>query len=106
LPSYSNRCRVFFASAELRIPSHELRYEVVAERLLNAFGGAPVTSLDGFRLAVDSGIVLARPSSTEPAVSLRVEGADDGSYERCLSAVLSCAPEVRFPPLESTAKKF
>jgi phosphomannomutase len=47
--------------------------------------------VDGARLVMNDGIVLARASSTEPVVSLRVEAFSerefDGLLARCLAAL-------------------
>ena len=80
-----------YGTPELRIPAAVLDYGAVIGRLRAAFPGADELSIDGVRLNLEDRIVLARESSTEPVVSLRIEASDDGgcrdTVARCLAAL-------------------
>lgn len=80
-----------FSTPELRLPASALNFETVRMRLRAAFPQALELTVDGSRLSLDQGIVLVRESSTEPIVSLRIEGGSRQSYDelvnRCLSAL-------------------
>jgi phosphomannomutase len=97
-----------FASPELRVPMQALSYGIIASRLKNAFPSAELSTVDGTRLTSPAGVILARESSTEPAVSLRVEGFTASVYPELLAALLRQLPEVRdllASQLESAASK-
>ena len=80
-----------FTTPELRIPAAVLDYGEVVDRLRQAFAGADELAIDGARLVMNDGIVLARESSTEPVVSLRVEAFSEAGYQnlvaRCLTSL-------------------
>jgi phosphomannomutase / phosphoglucomutase len=83
-----------FASPELRVPARTLAYETIAARLRDVFPSGELSTVDGTRLALTDGVVLARESSTEPDVSLRVEGFSPTAYRELLAKVLRQLPEV------------
>jgi phosphomannomutase len=87
--------RRVFASPELRVPMEVLSYATIAARLKTAFPSAAISSVDGTRLTSVGGVVLARESSTEAAVSLRVEGFTSTAYPERLAELLRQLPEVR-----------
>jgi phosphomannomutase / phosphoglucomutase len=82
-----------FASPELRVPAALLSYDVIAARLKEAFPSATLSAVDGTRLTLPGGVVLARESSTEPAVSLRVEGFSLTAYHEFLMELHRLLPE-------------
>ncbi len=82
-----------FSTPELRIPASLLGYSVVVERLRAAFPGAEELNLDGARLTLPDGILLARESSTEPVVSLRVEAFNQRGYENLVDICLASLGE-------------
>jgi phosphomannomutase / phosphoglucomutase len=84
-----------FASPELRMPIHLLPYETVAERLKEAFPSGELLAVDGTRFTLADGVVLVRESSTEPAISLRVEGFSLIAYRKLLATVLDNLHEVQ-----------
>ena len=88
-----------YSTPELRLPESVMSYAQVAERLRREFPNAPETHLDGMRMELTDGIVLARRSSTEPVVSLRIEGFDRPGFEklveRCLSSLDTAASVLR-----------
>jgi phosphomannomutase len=82
-----------FSTPELRIPATLLGYSVVVERLRAAFPGAEELALDGARLTLADGILLARESSTEPMVSLRVDAFNQRGYEKLVGECLASLGE-------------
>jgi phosphomannomutase len=78
-----------FSTPELRIRGTVLDYATVVARLRRAFPDAEELAIDGARLTVDGGIVLVRESSTEPVVSLRIEGSTEHDFGRLLSQCLT-----------------
>jgi phosphomannomutase/phosphoglucomutase len=82
-----------FSTPELRLPASVLDFPVVRERLRAAFPGAEESHIDGIRLALQEGVVLARESSTEPVVSLRIEGHSAGTRDQLIALCLECLHE-------------
>ena len=82
-----------FTTPELRIPMRVISYATVVRRLQQIFPDSSVMNVDGTRLVQDSGVVLARESSTEPVVSLRIEGVDPASYKMLLAKTIDVLPE-------------
>ncbi len=77
-----------YSTPELRLPSSLLDFPAVAARLSSTFSLAQVTELDGMRFLLNDGVVLVRRSTTEPVVSLRLEGFDQAAYEQLLDRTL------------------
>jgi len=84
-----------FSTPELRLPAALLSHDAVLRRLRAAFPGAEESNIDGARLVVDDGIVLARESSTEAVVSLRIEGLSSAGYGRLVRHCLDSLAEAR-----------
>jgi phosphomannomutase / phosphoglucomutase len=84
-----------YSTPELRIPESTLDYDTVLARLREAFREAEESSVDGARLELQEGIILARASSTEPVVSLRVEAFSEHGLEDLLARCLVTLGEVR-----------
>jgi phosphomannomutase/phosphoglucomutase len=82
-----------FSTPELRLPASLLNYGAVMDRLHAAFPGAEESSVDGARLVLSDGIVLARESSTEAVVSLRIEGFNSAGYARLVDVCLGSLRE-------------
>ena len=78
-----------FSTPELRLPASILEFAAVRDRLRAAFPGAEESDIDGVRLMLDEGVILARESSTEPVVSLRIEGFSQHVYEALTSRSLA-----------------
>ncbi len=80
-----------FSTPELRLPSSILNYDVVRDRLHAEFPDAEQSNIDGTRLMLKDGVILARESSTEAVVSLRIEGFSSRGYSelvtRCLASL-------------------
>ncbi len=83
------------STPELRIPESTLDYDTVLARLREAFREAEESSVDGARLEMPEGIILARASSTEPVVSLRVEAFSERGLEDLLARCLVTLGEAR-----------
>ena len=83
-----------FATPDLRLPSAALPFGEVAQRLRHAFGAAQETTIDGLRLEMPEGSVLARESVTEPVVTMRIEGASGENLQRLVERCLAAFPEV------------
>jgi phosphomannomutase/phosphoglucomutase len=64
----------YFISEDIRVPCPEGQAAGVVERLKAEFAGRPQDHTDGVRVEFDGGWALCRPSVTEPALSVRVEG--------------------------------
>jgi phosphomannomutase len=88
-----------FSTPELRVPAALMDYREIVSRLREEFPGAMETNVDGVRLELEEGVLLVRKSSTEPMVSLRIEGYSQAGYgrllERCLRSLDSTAPLMR-----------
>ena len=82
-----------FSTPELRLPASLLAFLDVRDRLRSSFPGAQESEIDGTRLVLDDGVLLARESSTEPVVSLRIEGFSPGGYDRLVASCLAALPE-------------
>ncbi len=83
-----------FSTPELRLPQRSLDFIVVRDRLRAAFPEAEESEVDGTRLALEEGVVLVRESSTEPVISMRIEGFSEHGYNRLVAHCLSLLPEV------------
>jgi len=82
-----------FSTPELRIPDIVLDYATVVTRLRCTFPQAEELTIDGARLTVNGGIVLVRESSTEPVVSVRIEGSSEPAFESLLAQCLTILSE-------------
>ena len=82
-----------FTTPELRIPVRVISYPTVIRRLRQIFPDSSVMNVDGTRLVQDAGVILARESSTEPVVSLRIEGVDPAAYRMLLAKTRNALPE-------------
>jgi phosphomannomutase/phosphoglucomutase len=69
------------------------------ERIAETCGGR-VSRLDGVRAEYDDGWALARPSITEPVITLRFEGRDQAHVPVLVQRFLNAAPELRDQVLE------
>jgi phosphomannomutase len=83
----------FFATPDLRIPSHLLGYQEIARRLRSVFASAKEVAIDGIRLETPEGTILARESVTEPVVTMRLEGRSADSLRNLVDACLKAFPE-------------
>ena len=88
-------------SPELRLPCPDLDKAAIAEAIGNWFaerhGDAQIDRSDGARIVLCEGWVHARASNTAPALSLRFEAIDEGSYQRLaeeLRAAIQDHPQV------------
>ncbi len=82
-----------FSTPELRVRAALLGFPIVRERLRAAFSNAQESSIDGMRLLLQDGVVLVRESSTEPVISMRLEGFSEGSFGRIVEQTLAVLPE-------------
>jgi phosphomannomutase len=82
-----------FSTPELRMPATLLDFATVRDRLRSAFPYAEESAIDGARLVLDDGVVLARESSTERVVSLRIEGFSSESYGKLVNSCLGSLHE-------------
>jgi len=85
-----------YITPDLRVSSNSAAYEVIVERLRSQFAPARETHVDGVRLEMPDGSVLVRRSVTEPATTLRIEGASAASLRRLAEACAEAIPEM--PP--------
>jgi phosphomannomutase / phosphoglucomutase len=83
-----------FATPDLRVPAAALPFGEIARRLRHAFGAAKEITIDGIRLEMPEGSVLARESVTEPIVTMRVEGSSREGLHQLVETCLSLFPEV------------
>jgi phosphomannomutase len=93
-----------FATPDLRFPARTLAYPEVAKRLRGLFPTAQETTLDGLRLEMPDGFVLARESVTEPVVTMRLEGFSEKSLRRLIEICLRAFPEVSKEIVEQVHK--
>jgi phosphomannomutase len=82
-----------FSTPELRLPASILDFTEVRDRLRATFPGAEQSDIDSVRFMLDEGVVLARESSTEPVVSLRIEGFSPEGFEKLTSLSLASLGE-------------
>ena len=98
-----------FSTPELRLPASLMNFNAVLKQLRLEFPGAEESSVDGARLVLDEGIILARESSTEAVVSLRIEGFSSAGYSRlvdvCLRSLGESGPLLR-NQIEEAAQDF
>jgi phosphomannomutase/phosphoglucomutase len=82
-----------FNTPEMRLPAALLDFTMVRDRLRTAFRGADESAIDGSRLVLEEGVVLARESSTEAVVSLRIEGFTPSGYDNLVRNCLTSLKE-------------
>ena len=83
----------FYATPDLRIPSHLLGYTEIVRRLRSILASAKEVAIDGIRLETPEGHILARESVTEPVVTMRLEGHSEDSLRHLIDACLKAFPE-------------
>jgi phosphomannomutase len=83
-----------FSTGELRISTAQITFEAAAKALRRAFAQASIVEIDGLRFVMEDGVVLIRKSGTEPVISLRIEGFDEGKYQHILSQCFRFLPSV------------
>lgn len=76
-----------FATPDLRIPAGALAFDEIIRRLRPALDVLAEETIDGIRFRTAEGTVLARPSVTEAATSLRIEG----TSRTALARLIGCA---------------
>lgn len=74
----------YFVSPDVRIPCPVSHAPAVMEHLARAFADHRLDRMDGVRVEFENGWALCRPSVTEPAVTLRVEGRTQEDMEAIL----------------------
>ena len=79
---------------ELRLPASILDLATILNRLRGAFPAAKESNLDGALLLLDEGLILVRESSTEPVVSLRIEGFSAVAFHKLTAHCLASLEEV------------
>ena len=101
LSALRSDCPGIFMTSDLRVsapPSDQV--ELMAE-VRQAFGDRPVSEVDGLRIDFDRGWVLVRRSVTEPALTVRAEGASRASLKGIV--LTFCDRLERLGPLVRTA---
>ena len=83
-----------YATPDLRFPAVALPFAEIARRLRHIFATAKETTIDGLRLEMPEGSVLARESVTEPIVTMRIEGSSPEDLHRLVETCLRIFPEV------------
>lgn len=89
VPSYS-------ITPDIRIPWSQGREELLA-CARQGLGEFPLDSLDGVRVDFPDGWALLRISVTEPVVTLRFEGRDEGFLHRVIDRFLQGVPQLTEP---------
>lgn len=82
----------YFISEDIRIARPTGDAEEVVRRLTEAFADRPQAHTDGVRIEFEGGWALCRPSVTEPAITVRVEGATPERLAEIKRTVLSHIP--------------
>ncbi len=90
----------YHITGDIRIASVDPQGTVA--RIAERFAELPQDHTDGACIEFDGGWVLVRPSVTEPAVTVRVEGDDARALERIRASVLDALAEVNVPPPTSS----
>jgi phosphomannomutase/phosphoglucomutase len=88
----------YVATPDIRVPCTQNRG--LFDELAAAYPAERVSRLDGVRVTFPDGWALARPSVTEPAITLRFEGRDAEALRRIVRQFLAPAPW-----LEEAAKR-
>lgn len=82
-----------FNTPEIRIDTTEEKkvsiVEAVKDHFKNADGNFEVNDIDGIRISFEDGWALARPSNTQPVLSLRYEASSQEGLERIQSKMES-----------------
>jgi len=87
---------VYATTPDLRVPMAAAQVREVLSQLERGFEGeAKLSRLDGLRIEFADGWGLARPSVTEPVITMRFEGDNPAALERILSRVEERAPALR-----------
>ena len=74
-----------FVSPDIRIPQSRMPFPVIVNHLRSVLDLLSVETVDGERLRTREGVVLARPSVTESATTLRIEGNTQQDFEALLA---------------------
>lgn len=83
---------------DIRLPCPPHEAQAIIAELREAFEedtGVEVTMLDGVRIAWADGWALARPSVTEPLLTLRFEAHTEARLSEIQRAVIACSPRLR-----------
>lgn len=83
-----------FATSDLRIPDGVLPFTEIVERLRLALPVLDEVTIDGVRFRTEGGFVLARPSVTEAATSIRIEGHSQPELARLVECAVGALGEV------------
>ena len=82
-----------YLTPDIRLPVGLLTFAETRDRVRGAFPSADVLTIDGLRLATKEGSVLVRPSVTESAFTLRLEGVSKHALEHLLARCVEVLPE-------------
>jgi phosphomannomutase/phosphoglucomutase len=82
-----------YLTPDIRLPVGVLTFDETRDRVRGAFPSADVLTIDGLRLATKEGSVLVRPSVTESAFTLRLEGVSKHALEHLLARCVEVLPE-------------
>jgi len=83
----------YYISEDIRLHRPRGDGQAVIARLKAAFADLPQDDRDGVRLEFDGGWALVRPSVTEPAITVRVEGDTPERMEEIKRQVLDAIPD-------------
>lgn len=82
------------ATPDLRIPASALEFDEIIRRLRPALEVLSEETIDGIRFRTAEGTVLARPSVTEPATSLRIEGTSQAGLAHLTGCAMAALGEL------------
>ncbi|KPK63019.1 MAG: hypothetical protein AMK73_05470 [Planctomycetes bacterium SM23_32] len=85
----------YHISQDIRVPCPSGRAAQIVEGLASRFADRPQDRTDGVRVEFDGGWALCRPSVTEPAVTVRVEGDTAERMEELRNAFLDALRRLR-----------
>ncbi|MBC7257576.1 MAG: phosphomannomutase/phosphoglucomutase, partial [Chloroflexi bacterium] len=80
---------------DIRLPCTPETVRAILEELAKAFADLPLSFLDGVRIAFPEGWALARPSVTEPLITLRFEARSERALQEIQRAVRDASPTLR-----------
>lgn len=93
LSDLADAIRAYENTPDIRVPYAGNR-EGVIERLASAFPADRVSRLDGVKITFKGGWALARPSVTEPVITLRFEAETRSRLDEIIGDFLRPAPEL------------
>lgn len=81
-----------YITRDIRIPLRGVPVTDILDRIRSLFEPEDEQKLDGVRIHTKDGFVLARPSVTEPVISVRIEGFNRAALSRLVKTCIKAFP--------------